>query len=292
MLDSVDLDTTTPRSELMLDPILSTTSPAFIRSSMHHERTRTLFAKYGLSVEAHEFVGTAPFSQTPNAVLRVEKSIRMRIRYTCHMCQTTFGTSRECRKCQHRRCIHCPRQPPKTSRPVDEDKENNLATNLDGSDNDDDDRWDRRSKKVKSREGSPEGIYKSRSSAGGGALLPVMQRTKRSCHRCEADFPAGTSQLCPGCGHLRCSKCPREISSLVWPCGRDESGGNEGDAEPSRRPERVYRKPRQRIRWVCDHCSTTFLEGSKVCRECLHKQCDVCTRIPSAAPSPMNSSKS
>jgi hypothetical protein len=277
---SIELDTNTTKDERVLEPILSSTAPALIRNTVQRERTRALFAKYGLSVEAHEFIGTAPVTQAPQGVLRVEKPIRMRIRYTCHMCQTTFGTARDCRKCQHRRCLNCPRQPPKRPRNIDEDKENNAVIAPDRSDDDDTERWNRRKEKVKSREGSPTGGPKTKSSTGAGGQIPVLQKTKSTCHKCETDFPVGTTQFCTECGHLRCSKCPREVISLVWPSGREETTGNYGDTESSRKSERVYRKPRQRVRWVCDKCSTTFLEGSKVCRECLHKKCDFCSRIP------------
>ncbi|KAF2429024.1 hypothetical protein EJ08DRAFT_591477, partial [Tothia fuscella] len=224
--------------------------------SVHRERTRALFAKYGLSVEAREWIPSPPLNQiVPRGVLRVEKPIRMRIRYTCHLCHTMFGTAKQCRKCQHRRCLSCPREPPRRPRNEEEDKENNI--------------------KVRSREGTPGPT--SRSSSAGP--LPVVQRTRRTCHQCTTEFPVGTAQICTKCGHLRCSKCPRGLESM-WSCGREENEGNDGDTEPSRKTERIYRKPRQRIRWVCDQCSTTYLEGSQICRDCLHKRCDFCTRIP------------
>jgi hypothetical protein len=253
-------------------------NPAVIRTAVHHQRTRTLIEKYGLSVEAHEWTPIPPSTRgLPSNYLRVEKPIRMRIRHSCHLCHTAFGAARNCRQCQHRRCVECPRTPRRKTH--DDDKENNFSPDSDGDD-DDEERRDRRIRKVNSREGSPavQSQGKSRAASSGPQPVVQMQRTRRVCHQCQQDFPADTAQLCVSCGHLRCSKCPRELTTLVWP---DAGGEEEKDAaEPTRTPDRVYRRPRQRIRWICEHCSNVFSEGSKVCGECLHKRCDFCTRIP------------
>lgn len=42
---------------------------------------------------------------------------------------------------------------------------------------------------------------------------------------------------------------------------------------------RVYRKPRQRVRWTCDRCETGFA-GRNNCRTCGHVKCTDCTRYP------------
>lgn len=47
---------------------------------------------------------------------RVPKNIRMRVRYTCHNCQTSFGHDKTCISCQHQRCAKCTRYPPKKDR--------------------------------------------------------------------------------------------------------------------------------------------------------------------------------
>jgi hypothetical protein len=200
----------------------------------------------------------------------------MRIRHTCHICCTTFGAARECRRCQHRRCSECPRNPPKKTH--DDDKENNFSPDSDADD--DDERRNKRIDKVNSREGSPalQSHGKSRIASNGPQPVIHVQQTRRLCHQCQQKFPTSTTQVCVSCGHLRCSKCPRELNSRIWPGGKDD--GEEGILEPARRPDRVYRRPRQRLRWICDQCSTVFKEGSKVCAECLHKRCEVCTRIP------------
>lgn len=42
---------------------------------------------------------------------------------------------------------------------------------------------------------------------------------------------------------------------------------------------RVYKQPRQRVRWACEYCQTTFTT-SVTCRTCEHQKCGSCTRDP------------
>ncbi|KAF2483177.1 hypothetical protein BDY17DRAFT_296956 [Neohortaea acidophila] len=45
--------------------------------------------------------------------------------------------------------------------------------------------------------------------------------------------------------------------------------------------ERVYRRPRQRIRWTCDRCQTTTAASkTKRCAVCGHERCEDCVRSP------------
>ncbi|KAF7176752.1 hypothetical protein CNMCM7691_003765 [Aspergillus felis] len=73
-------------------------------SAIQEEKARALFAKYGLTFEPGEW-------KTPSdmTVQRVAKPIRMRVRRTCHRCETTFGPDKVCVNCQHIRCTKCPR---------------------------------------------------------------------------------------------------------------------------------------------------------------------------------------
>ncbi|KAL2356725.1 hypothetical protein BJ546DRAFT_530827 [Cryomyces antarcticus] len=80
-----------------------------IRTAAQQERTRALFAKYGLAFEP---LDCTPLGLTHNAK-RIERPIRMRIHRSCHRCQITFGFEKICSKCEHRRCMKCPRYPPR-----------------------------------------------------------------------------------------------------------------------------------------------------------------------------------
>ncbi|KAI4683383.1 uncharacterized protein J4E88_004559 [Alternaria novae-zelandiae] len=80
------------------------------RNAMQQERARALFAKYGLTLESHEWIAAPAPKPT---VQRVEKSIRMRVHRSCHRCGTLYGSDKVCLQCEHKRCKKCPRFPKK-----------------------------------------------------------------------------------------------------------------------------------------------------------------------------------
>ncbi|EED22984.1 conserved hypothetical protein [Talaromyces stipitatus ATCC 10500] len=229
-------------------------------SDIQQERARALFAKYGLSLEPHEWM-SRNFE-----VQRVEKPIRMRVRRTCHRCQTTFGADRVCANCQHVRCKTCPRYPPARTK---EEKEARALAKAKGKQpekpsdtavipttttvkSDD-------AKKLKSKQLTME------SQASGHDLVyrPVRQRVRRRCHQCQTAF-VGFSTECETCGHVRCKICPREP-----PNPEKYPEGYPGDEEPPiERPLRVWKKPRMRVRWFCHKCDTFYPPGDKICRTC------------------------
>ncbi|KAI6810892.1 hypothetical protein KC332_g7137 [Hortaea werneckii] len=43
--------------------------------------------------------------------------------------------------------------------------------------------------------------------------------------------------------------------------------------------QRVYKKPRQRVRYTCDRCQTIFVDAER-CRSCGHDRCSDCNRDP------------
>jgi len=193
-------------------------------------------------------------------VQRVEKPIRMRVHRTCHRCETTFGQERICTKCEHKRCKKCPRYPKK--KPVADTKEN-VATEP------------RPQKKhllaIKTRAGR-ELVYS-----------PTKQRVRRTCHKCEAFFNPPTATRCDNCQHTRCTRCPRDPAKLKkWPNGYPgDVPAEDSETElESERPRRMYRKPRQKVRWECEQCQTLFMDGSPQCVGCGHERCNTCTRKP------------
>jgi hypothetical protein len=134
-------------------------------------------------------------------VRRVDKPIRMRVRRTCHRCQTNFGPEKVCVNCQHVRCKQCPRYPPART------KEEKEARAL--------------SKAQAKTEMSPEGADKSKEHKRAPLTIPsrtggqdltyknIHQRVRRTCHRCQTLFQ-GISTQCENCGHNRCKICPRD----------------------------------------------------------------------------------
>ncbi|OCK76910.1 hypothetical protein K432DRAFT_133131 [Lepidopterella palustris CBS 459.81] len=249
---------TEPSAKTTTTPAPATTATPtsqYNRSALQQERARALFAKYGLTLESHEWI-TAPVNATN--VQRVEKPIRMRVHRSCHRCGTTFGPDKLCSKCEHKRCKKCPRYPKKKT-PGEKGKD-----------------------AVESRpKRKPQLTIKSKT---GGELVyqPVRQRIRRTCHKCETYFNPPTATVCEICQHTRCTKCPRDPPKLKkWPDGYpgDAAPESDTDAEPGR-VERKYRKPRVRVRWECERCQTIFKDGSPQCASCGHDRCDRCTRKP------------
>jgi hypothetical protein len=230
---------------------------------MNRGRAKALFDKYGLPFEELD----RPCSSDKDGVrrLRVEKPIRMRVRFACHNCSVVFGLSRICQNCEHVRCKECHRSPVRRA------KEKSERKKLD------------KGKEPAQVESSVEGR-----SRGGFIQMPettpsaadsqtMAQQIRTTCHRCEASFVPASAQICIACGHLKCSRCTNE-----WVVPQIEDGPTDvhvGDDSKQKR-RRVYRKPRQRIRWYCHECQSIFIEGTKVCNECLHGRCEQCVRIP------------
>ncbi|KAF4312892.1 hypothetical protein GTA08_BOTSDO11771 [Botryosphaeria dothidea] len=254
-------------------PVTSTTGQvSYPRSAAQQERARALFAKYGLTLEAHEWITTGTANEN---VQRVEKPIRMRVHRQCHRCQTTFGADRVCQKCEHTRCKKCPRYPAK--------KEGETATAAAAA------AVAPSAAKIGTKPAKKQEYLTIKSRTGGPDLerRPPKQRVRRHCHKCQNLFVPATATVCTHCQHPRCTKCPRDpAKKKKWPDGYpgDVPGSDtETDAEglpAHQRPERIWRKPRMRIRWSCEQCNSLFMEKAKTCGNCGHERCQSCVRIP------------
>ncbi|KAK2841536.1 hypothetical protein FQN49_006163 [Arthroderma sp. PD_2] len=277
-------------------PADSTAPVAHQWTSMQEERARALFAKYGLTLEPGEWI-TGPAtgmtatssgittSQPPREVERVEKPIRMRVRRNCHRCLATFGADKVCVKCEHTRCKKCFRYPPSKSEhasghpsghPSDARKEcsQKKIVSVAGAAG----TRDRVRDEGRKTTCNAEKIVLTIPSRTGGQDLvrkPVRQRIRRTCHVCDTLFE-GNATECLNCKHLRCKRCPRDPAKL-----NKYPDGYPGDAEPPFEPqERVWRKPRRRVRWTCHECSSMFTGGEKTCLQCQHERCNDCIRDP------------
>ncbi|KAH7394901.1 hypothetical protein DE146DRAFT_616112 [Phaeosphaeria sp. MPI-PUGE-AT-0046c] len=225
---------------------------------MQQERARALFAKYGLSLDSHDWIAApAPMP----AVQRVEKAIRMRVHRSCHRCGTIYGSDKNCSQCEHPRCKKCPRYPKKK---LTVNKEKELTS--------DDKPRKKRVLTVTTRAGNEL------------AYQPSKQLVRRTCHKCETVFVPTTATICENCRHIRCTKCPREPAKLQkWPSGYPGDAEADSDSEVEKQLEkfrRTWRKPRQRVRWECEKCQTAFISGSPQCPGCGHERCDKCVRSP------------
>lgn len=239
-------------------PTPTTVTKHLDRHAMQQERARALFAKYGLSLDSHDWI-TAP-APVP-AVQRVEKAIRMRVHRSCHRCGTIYGSDKICSQCEHPRCKKCPRYPKKK-----------LVVNKEKELTSDDKPRKKRVLTVTTRAGNEL------------AYQPSKQLVRRTCHKCEAVFVPSTATICENCRHIRCTKCPREPAKLQkWPSGYPGDAEADSDSEVEKQLEkfrRTWRKPRQRVRWECEKCQKAFLSGSPQCPGCGHERCDKCVRSP------------
>ncbi|KNG51734.1 hypothetical protein TW65_01131 [Stemphylium lycopersici] len=237
-------------------------SRALDRNAMQQERARALFAKYGLTMESHEWIAAPAPKPT---VERVEKPIRMRVHRSCHHCGTLYGSDKTCVQCEHKRCKKCPRYPKKKTAE------------------------ERQAEKDGAEQPKRKRMLTIRT-RGGNELVyqPAKQRIRRTCHKCQSLFVPATANVCEHCQHVRCTKCVRDPAKLTkWPAGYP------GDAEPDSETEmdrqlqkfrRTWRKPRTRVRWQCEKCNSLFRNHSPQCPACGHERCDQCTRSPVKKP--------
>lgn len=169
-------------------------------SSMQQEKARALFAKYGLTLEPEEWMSSRNLN-----VERVEKPIRMRVRRTCHRCQTTFGPDKVCVNCQHVRCKKCARYPPAKPKDQKDQKEQKEAKTKVAAAA----AAKQEARPKKQKEKLPVLTIPSRTGGQDLVRKPIKQRVRRYCHRCNNLF-IGAATECTQCKHIRCKKCPRD----------------------------------------------------------------------------------
>ncbi|EXJ74732.1 uncharacterized protein A1O5_01427 [Cladophialophora psammophila CBS 110553] len=144
-------------------------------SQMRFSKAQAIFARHNLELDETEW---EPKYKVPHE--RVYKNIRMRVRYTCHNCSTTFGRDRVCIGCQHRRCTRCSRYPPKKDR-TKHSQDSTAA-------------------------GPPELVTDAPRPSPEGGL----------CHECRSGFEVDAEE-CPNCHHRICERCLHEATITVEP---------------------------------------------------------------------------
>ncbi|KAH9891424.1 hypothetical protein F4778DRAFT_334150 [Xylariomycetidae sp. FL2044] len=228
------------------------------RLQIHEERAKKLGTRFGIEIKPGEW------HSTEGEVLRVDKTVRMRIHHECHRCHATFGPGKQCPTCQHSRCTKCTRYPPKRT---EEEKQANR---------------ERREVIVqKHRDNAPiipsydysQPILLKRPAKSGGQDLvfkgkPRM-RVRRICHECNALIPShgNKDRLCANCGHRRCHDCPRNPDARVkYPYGYPND-------KPGPKFKGVY---------SCHECRKKFpphAEDGTQCPSCDHKKCPLCPLV-------------
>ncbi|RYO96897.1 hypothetical protein DL765_011470 [Monosporascus sp. GIB2] len=228
------------------------------KSQIQEERAKKLGARFGLEIKPSEW------HSTEGDVLRVEKSVRMRIHRECHRCHTAFGATSECPGCQHTRCKKCTRYPSKRNeREQQANREKREALAKKHREN---------APIIPSYDYAPTTIVLKRPSKTGGQDLVFRKhrmRVRRFCHVCNNQISAHAKQArtCDNCGHRRCGDCPRTPDERAkYPYGYPND-------EPGEKFKGVH---------SCHECGQKFppnADNGADCPNCSHRKCPDCRRV-------------
>lgn len=266
------------------------------RASVYQERAQKLRDRFGVNIAGGDR------SSFPATARRVQKPARMRVHRSCHECGVDFGHGIHCRACHHRLCGDCPRtagrgikeamaqareypfhvvseesstdlDSPMAEAPADVSEQFNSfsnvsipgkqtsrpSTSLDPIKVD-----DSFLPTLEVDDDIPEftPIRISHSSRHGkdrksGSISPRSSRHGKTC-----TLQHQTSDLI-------IEAVPYSISTIRDPILKAPAG-----------VQRVYRKPRQRVRYVCHECTTPFISHSRTCGKCAHERCHDCRDQP------------
>lgn len=265
------------------EPIISLDVLGRGNTGISEAKTKQLFEHHGLTYQTRRPSGAEP----PVKMRRIDQAVRMRVRWTCHACHTVFASDHYCPSCGHRRCFDCHRDPVHRERAIVTDlrplqhQHEQLSRN---------------------QRALPTGaVFQAISTFGEAAKLrdesqwqctiqigrprpaiipdteeaPVQRPPgSRDCHECEA--PAQPDQArCTECQHELCRLC--DTGSTVAMDKRQAVKTAASVNVPV--VERVYRKPRQRVRYNCERCDLQFT-GQQECSGCGHQRCPTCPRYP------------
>lgn len=157
--------------ELAMDRDFDLVIPSRTPIEQRTQGIALIFAKYGLQYAADEM-----FARPKPQVERVERKPRMRVHYTCHECNTTFGIDRACRTCNHQRCRDCSRYPPKKKNKAKAKRAPAITEPV--------------------KQPSPPNL------------------TTGPCHECQTEFSLGDLE-CANCHHKICEKCLSEAIEIA-----------------------------------------------------------------------------
>lgn len=281
------------------DPLVSILAA---RPGITAARMRAVFDKYGVNYESRTGA-----EDEHEKLRRVEKAIRVRIHWECHECKTDFRTSKTCEQCGHRRCKECPRSPAKRVKealagtkqmdqledqmarsnvnqesiivPVTAEQESVIAPIDEGSleksgaepipaNLEPDDTAEKYEIAANGSDESTRNKYVLQRPRAGLELMHHRQAriVRRNRHECGTHFKSASPTV-----HCMCPNHPSKPKQ--WPCG---PSGDEARMVPM--VQRVYRKPKLRVRWYCHQCQTLFVNRERCL--CGHVRCGACIRTP------------
>lgn len=246
---------------------------AYSRPGITDSKARDLFTRYGLIYQAQEHITER---EPPRKIRRVEKPLRIRVHWTCHACKTQFGLEKACAECGHQKCPECPREPPKRVQDVMQNGRHMMEQSKLSQ------------QALLSSDGGSRGpaIDSSPCSTPGHSPLPSPSLEPEPSIEVDDDQVGHPSfdfsiYARPTAGiHLfgsgRNDDRFEEFMSLTNKGQCSYGSGrlrmiSSGEIPMMKAVPRVYRKPRQRVRYTCEHCSTLLVEGDR-CRECDHNR--------------------
>jgi hypothetical protein len=232
-------------------PVDATTS----RPGLSEEKAKVLFEKYGLRYPAAK----RPQQDPPNKIRRIEKPVRIRLHWNCHQCKTAFAQDKVCSSCGHERCGDCTRSPPQ--------------------------RVMRLLEKTKREKESAEILARAASASPEDDAVLGASATMLAEQVPAEEALAGPSP------RVQESKSETEPIRFIYTIRTASLGGTGGlelyhmakhnyDRNAARPAiQRVFKQPRQRVRWICDRCDSIFTNRD-TCSNCQHEKCVTCTRSP------------
>jgi hypothetical protein len=279
-------------------PLVKTETFHIDRASVYQERVLKLRDRYGMNIAGSDR------STFPATAQRVQKTARMRVHRSCHECGVDFGHGIHCRACHHRLCGRCPRTPgrgikeamaqarefpfhvvsgdsPTSPDLLMAEAPTAVSDQLDTLDNTispssgnvlepstsldpivakhnflptlevDDELPDCAPIRI---------VHSSRQGKGKqiGSNSPRSSHHSKTIHLTHQNRPLTTVTV------------PYSISTIRDPILKAPAG-----------VQRVYRKPRQRVRYTCHECSTPFQSHGRICGKCAHERCLECRDQPS-----------
>lgn len=283
-------------------PVTTTETFHIDRASVYQERAQKLHDRYGINIE-----GNAR-STFPATARRVQKTAKMRVHRSCHMCGVDFGHGIHCRACHHRVCGNCPRTSGRRVQDVmAQARDFPFHVVSDESSPDPDsltadtttgimDRF-KNLDNMSSSSSSSSGKHTSRPSAFLDPLHPEHSRSSAlEADNNSHDFSAAAF-LPPNIRNIgntrltaiqprssRHGKLERlqqyKASLLTFPIvPYPISTVRDPVLKVPAGVQRIYRKPRQRVRYTCHECRTPFGNHVRVCGKCSHERCYDCRDV-------------
>lgn len=237
------------------------------RTGLSEEKAKALFQKYGLKYATAK----RPQQETPSKIQRVERPIRIRLHWTCERCKKSFGRDKVCRSCGHGRCGDCDRSPPqRVLRLLENTKKEKEIEDI----------------RKQSADASPED-----DTVSGPSTIILTEKVPVTTPPPQPEASSATPTM-PSTGETRGAARPLRYVYTIRPASLGVGvGGIELYHQQPQQPhgrlpnvptpaiQRVYKLPRQRVRWSCDRCDSLFLNRD-TCSNCQHHKCQDCIRQP------------